>query len=113
MAVLRTIRGDTFRHTWILTGADNLPVDLTGADARLQLRNRAGAMIVEATILDGGLTTSETLGEISAAIPYADMDIAPGDYAHEIEVTFTDATRKTYARGVVQVVDDIVRDYTP
>ena len=47
MAAVKVFRGDTWERAWILRRADGSALDLTGARARLHVRDATGALVVE------------------------------------------------------------------
>ncbi len=99
------LRGDTFSESFTFA-TGGVPLDLTGASVRIQLRNRSGGVIgsfengsgIEAA-QDGGAIVWTIEGSQTAAY-------APGLYQYDIEVT-TGSTVRTYLSGSFTVQKDI------
>lgn len=53
--------GDTWTRAWELRDAAGSPIDLTGASARLQVRDAAGAVVITASTADKTGSLSYTL----------------------------------------------------
>jgi hypothetical protein len=70
MAV-KLYRGDTWKRAWELRDAANNPIDLTGASARLQVRDQAGNVVVSASTTDGRITITPAAGRIFGHRPCA------------------------------------------
>lgn len=109
MAV-RLVRGDTWTRAWELRDANDAPIDLTGATARLQVRDDADAVVIAASTADGRLTITPGAGRIDMRVPYAATAIAPGGYRFDLEVTHADGTRRTYEQDTLVVLADVARD---
>lgn len=102
-------RGDTWLRSWLLK-AGGVPLDLSGATARLHLRDEAGALVVAATTADGRLTVTPLSGRIDLLVPAATMVITPGRYRFDLEVTFNDGRRQTVEQTTLVVLEDMSRD---
>ncbi len=48
MATVKLIRGDTWRRSWIIKDEVGQPIDLTGASARLQVRDKRDEVLAYA-----------------------------------------------------------------
>lgn len=87
------------------------PVDLTGATARMQIRDKpGGALLLELSTAAGGLaitgagTIERTLSAaITAAITWCDA-------VYDLEVTYPDGTVHRYFEGSVSVSPEVTRD---
>jgi len=82
-------RGTTHRRTIKLEDAANQPVDLTGYDARLQIRNRSNVseLGIALDVAGGGITIGGAAGTIDLYISDADtsaLSISSGVYALEL-----------------------------
>lgn len=98
--------------------ADGLPIDTTGASARLHLKRRIddSTPVLTASTNTGEITISaEAASEkypsgrtlIVMAVPKEQTaDIEPGKYVFDIEYTFGDGTRRTYEQNVLEVRRD-------
>lgn len=109
MTVVRIFRGDTWRRSWQIE-SDAGPVDLSGAVARLHVRNAEGALAMAASTADGRLTMHPAHGRIDLVMPYTATDVPPGGYRFDLEVTYPDGTRQTYEQASLMVLEDMSRD---
>ncbi len=109
MKPARIYRGDTWERAWALKNAAGAAIDLTGASARLQVRDDAGQVVISATAGDG-LTITPAEGRIELRIDFADTGLAPGSYRFDLEVTHTDGVRRTYELNVLVVLEDVTHD---
>lgn len=109
----RHIKGDTFEavNFAMTSGVIPVPIDLTGAVIKMQLRKKA-CDIVKALSLtsvgSAGLTiTNPALGlfKINKQI----INIDPFNYVYDIEITFGSGVVKTYIKGFFLVTPDITR----
>lgn len=102
-------RGDTWTRSWQIKDSAGAPVDLTGASARLHLRDATGLLSASATTSTTGLTITAATGQIDLRIPAATMAaLAPGFYYFDLELTYADATVVT----IEQVKMTLMEDYT-
>jgi hypothetical protein len=105
------VRGDTWLRTWDLQDEDGTPIDLTGASARVQVRDWTDALVLSASTADGRLTISPTIGRVQMAAPAAaTAALAPGRYAFDFELSWPDGTRVTYESATLLVQEDVARD---
>jgi hypothetical protein len=109
MAV-KLYRGDTWTRAWELKDAAGHPIDLTGASARLQVRDAAGAVVIAASTADGRLTLTPASGRIDMLVPYSATGLAPGSYRFDLEVTHAGGLRRTYEQDTLVVLEDVTRD---
>lgn len=107
---VKVYRGDTWQRAWLLEDGSGAPIDLTGASARLHVRDDAGTLLVSASTADGRLTLTPAQGRIDMLVPASAMAIAPGAYRFDIEVTFASGVRRTYEQDTLVVLEDISRD---
>lgn len=110
LSQVRIYRGDTWEREWRLTGPSGAPIDLTGASARLQVRDAAGSLVAEASTADGRLTLGGSAGTAVMVMPYSATAIAPGSYRFDFEITFAGGVRRTYEQNVLIVLEDMARD---
>ena len=108
MKPAKIYRGDTWLRTWTIKDAAGILVDLTGATARLQVRDAAGVEVMSYTTADS-LTLSLPTSTISLAAPYADTEIAAGNYSFDLEVT-KGGIRRTYEKNTLVILEDVSRD---
>ena len=122
---LCTKRGDTWQVTFTWSQeSDGAPIDLTGCTARLQARKPVAAtraltrsaiaaqLDYEAPVIDvssatGEITFTELEGKVHVRVESAEMDILPGSYDLDLELTFPDGTVKSTATQVLEIVEDV------
>jgi hypothetical protein len=109
MAV-KLYRGDTWTRAWELRDAEGSPIGLTGASARLQVRDAAGAVVISASTSDGRLTITPASGRIDMLVPYSATGIATGSYRFDLEVTHASGIRRTYEQDMLVVLEDLTHD---
>lgn len=110
MAAIKIYRGDTWQRAWVIKDSAGNPVDLTGATARLHVRDAAGAKVMEASTADGRLTLQPAAGRIDLVMPAAVTEVAPANYRFDIEVTYPSGVRTTYEQATLVVLEDMSRD---
>lgn len=106
----RIFRGDTWEREWRLTDESGVPIDLTGAAARVQARDADGNLVIEASTVDGRLVLGGIAGTAVMAVPKEATLIAPASYRFDFEVTYAGGRRRTYEQNVLIVLEDIARD---
>ena len=114
-------RGDTWIRNWSITKKTHgLPVDFTGATARLQVKTDVEneEAVIEATTvggddlyfvepLDSGKLRLEMSAEKTALLlPYT-------EYVFDIEVTFPNGFVKTYEKALLEIEPDCTRTPAP
>jgi hypothetical protein len=109
MAV-KLYRGDTWTRAWELKDAAGNPINLTGASARLQVRDATGAVVISASTTDGRITITPASGRIDMLVPYSATGLAPGSYRFDLEVTHASGLRRTYEQDTLVVLEDMTRD---
>jgi hypothetical protein len=113
--------GETWKVTFRLgtkrtsrsTGAQALlPLDLTGATARLQARATlaSSSTAVDATTVNDQIVINEEQGEIHLVVPPAETADLRGDYVWDLEVTYADDTVDIVAEGTLSVTQPVTRD---
>lgn len=108
---VKLFRGDTWTRAWRLEDAACKPIDLTGASARLQLRDGAGALALDATTVNGRLQITALEGRIDLAVPYATTALlAAGTYRFDLEVTHASGIRRTYEQDSLVILEDVSHD---
>jgi hypothetical protein len=106
MAV-KLYRGDTWTRTWLLQRQDRTPIDLTGATARLQVRDTSGNLMLEASTVNGKITITPAEGRIDMVIPYDAMIMPIGKYRYDLEITYANGVRRTYDSNLIEILEDI------
>lgn len=106
MKPARLYRGDTWKRAWIAKDSTGAVIDLTGATARLHVRDSGGTLVLNYTQADA-LTITELSGRIDLEAPYADMEgLAPGTYSFDLEVTLA-GVRRTYEVNTLVISADV------
>lgn len=108
MNIVRHYRGDTWLRSWIIKDANHVPVDLTGATARLHLRNQQGEAVVSATAPDEITITPDT-GRIDMIVPAASMVLPLGAYKFDLELTQAGIVT-TLEQKTLLIMEDMTRD---
>ena len=106
------IRGDTWLRTWALKNPAKLPIDLTGATARLQVRSKDGVLLASAATTDGRIIISGVKGQIDLVMPPSVTSLfEPLDenYDFDIELTYATGIVKTLEIAELVVRKDITR----
>ena len=99
-----TKRGDTFKKTDFQINVNEVPLDLTDGDVRMQLRKEAGGVValeVPITIFDA------VNGEF--CIDEQIIDIQACTYKYDIQITQESGEVDTWISGLFTVTDDITR----
>lgn len=65
-------QGASFVMTLIYKDAEGVPIDVTGSDARMQIREAAGGRIFASADIANGRITLAAGGKITVQIPYAE-----------------------------------------
>lgn len=110
-------RGDTFEgrtftiYTKETDEAPLVPMNLTGADAVMQVRygSTRGEVAIEFSIDSGGLAITEPLnGELTMNEALIDVDL-PGKHYYDIQITPQNGDTHTYIYGTWNIHDDVTR----
>ena len=110
MASVKVFRGDTWRRAWVLKDDGGTPVDLSGATARLHVRDASGAKVAEASTADGRLVVTAAQGRVDMTVPAAAMQLAPGAYRFDLELTYPGGVVQTIEQSTLVVLEDMSRD---
>ena len=106
------VAGDTWARAWALADANDAPLDLTGASARLHVRDRDGTLVMSADTTDGRLTISGNTIILSMP-PAVTAVVAAGAYRYAMEVTFDVDNVRTIEINTLAVQADLTYDPTP
>jgi hypothetical protein len=110
MPPARLFRGDTWRRAWVVGGLEN-PTNLTGATARLHLRDSKDILKIAATTENGLLSITPLLGRIDLRVEGTDMILDPNDsYTFDLELTTEDGIIRTIEQEKLKINADITRD---
>ena len=108
MATTFTIkRGDTWSQTfaWKQGSETGDPVDLTGCTVRCQVRDRADALILDASAY---LTVDGPAGTVALVVPASETEAFPAaKLAFDIELTFPDGTVQSTETMSLKVIEDV------
>lgn len=97
-------RNDTLSLNFALS-VDNVPIDLTNATIRMQVRPTFGSNTLSLALTEGnGITVSGTNNNVIEL--RKNIAIEAGDYVYDIEAAFDNGYVKTYVQGVFQVSED-------
>lgn len=100
-------RGDTWSQSfaWKQGSASGAPVDLTGCTARLQVRTRADALVLDATAY---LTLDGTAGTVAVSVPASATELFPvAKLQFDIELTFPDGTVQSTETMALKILEDV------
>lgn len=103
-------RGDTWEREWRLTDEAGAPIDLTGASARLHVRDADGNLVMSASTDDGRLVLGGVAGTGVMVMPSSATGVPPGSYRFDFEITYAGGKRRTYEQNVLVVLEDMARD---
>ncbi|MEZ2293932.1 hypothetical protein [Variovorax sp. RCC_210] len=110
---LKIDQGATFTKTvtW-KTGKPPAPVDLTGAAARMQIREKLEApeVLIELTTTNGGIVLGAAVGTVTLRIEAdATAAITWRTAVYDLEVVFADGTVRRLLSGSVAVSPEVTR----
>lgn len=108
MLNLKTIRGNTFEQMPFELLQNNVPIDLTGAEIKMQLRKECNGVVYLELDQDNGITITDAVNgrfQIDEQI----INIAAGNYKYDIRITFGDGTVKTWIKGDFLVICNITQ----
>lgn len=103
-------RGDTFMEVPFQINVNAVPLDLTGAILRMQLRtDYGGDVYLDLTsVNDNGLTiTNPTNGEFK--INQRIIELEAFSYKYDIQITLANGEVKTWIEGIFNVSNDVTR----
>jgi len=107
MSTINLVQGDTGPQIKVTVTREDTGavVDMSGGTVRLKVRKRgASALSFTLTALDTG--TNLENGIALFVFNTGDLDVDPGNYQGEIEITFEDATVET----IYETLDFFVRE---
>jgi hypothetical protein len=107
--VLNMYQGQTYKDTLTLTDAAGAPLDLTGRDARMQVRDAFGAVKLDLSTADGTILPLDATGVIAFHITAAVLAALGTQYDYEqwdydLELFYLDGTEEIVERPVRGVV---------
>lgn len=81
--VLNMYQGQTYTDTLTLTNAAGTPIDLTGRDARMQVRDAFNNIKLDLTTANGKILPLGVTGVIAFHIPAAELALISTQYDYE------------------------------
>lgn len=108
-------KGSSFRHqiTWKTGPAGSeLPVDLTGCTAQMQIRSRPTSpdVLHELTTENGGITLGDATGTIDLFISDEDSTAFTWkDAVYGLEITFVNTDVRRLLRGKIKAYDETTK----
>jgi hypothetical protein len=104
-------RGDTWIHEFYFLQDDGItPMPITGATSRMQLRDDADSILIDASTANGLLTLRLEDGVVVATIPYDEMESVPvGEHRFDCEIVYASNTKESSPTYTLGVVEDITR----
>ena len=104
------IKGDTFDEVPFEILLNTVPIDLTGAVIRMQLRSECGGLVALSltSVASAGITITNAVNGLFK-INKQIIDIAAGNYSYDLEIRFADNTVKTWLSGAFLILCDITR----
>lgn len=97
--------GDTFRAIDIRISINDVPVDLTGATALVQVRTEPTASTVAMTLATSIHNPTQGLLKIVEQA----VTLASGLYYYELQITMPGGFRESYLTGTWQILQDVTR----
>jgi len=98
-------------NTWsqiFQLSANNIPIDLTGANVEIQVRMRPNSTTASMTLTLGNGITVGGLNSNQITINY-DVNISAGSYVYDMTIQFPNDNIKTYIWGNFIVYQDITQ----
>jgi len=107
---VKIVAGDTWDREWTHKAPDGTPIDLTGASARLHVRDADGNLVMEASTDNTRIVLGGVAGTAVMVMPKEVTAVAPGSYKFDYELTYASGSRKTYEQNVLIVTEDRAHD---
>lgn len=105
--VLNMFQGQTYRDFLVLSDADTgLPLDLTGKEARMEIRDDMGALKLELSTANGRIAALTNNGRIQFDVDAATLAAIPTMYDYE---QWKYDIELFYLEGLVEIVERPVR----
>lgn len=98
-----------FRRAFQIADAAGTPKNLTGCALKMQVRDKLGSLILEASTAGGTITiTSAAEGKFSIAVPAATMAaVSAGTYRHDMLWTKADGSVYRLWLGTFAVLEGV------
>ena len=103
-------KGSTLPIVVVATDEDGVAINLTGATAKMQIKNAAGAVVL--TLQTGGTgiaLTNPTQGELTISPEVVGTSTLPLDNVllYDLKVTLADTTIYPWFRGIITLIEKI------
>jgi hypothetical protein len=103
-------KGSTLPIVVVATDEDGLAINLTGATAKMQIKNAAGTVVL--TLQTGGTgiaLTNPTQGELTISPEVVGTSTLPLDniLLYDLKVTLADTTIYPWFRGIITLIEKI------
>lgn len=114
--MFKRFRGDTWNFIYEFADTSGNPMNLTGASARLQIRNDRDEIVLQGATNTGEITVDTEKGVIRVTFPAsATRTVSPGSYRFDLEVIFPSGDVRTYttqgdAPDTLIVIGDVTHD---
>ena len=100
---------DTYNGCEFEVIVNDVPLDLTGASIRMQVRKtRSQAPVISIELASGLTIVNAIAGEFQ--IDKQVFSAPPTTYIYDIEITLADGTIKSYIKGNFKVSGDVTHD---
>jgi hypothetical protein len=112
MAAVKLYRGDTWQRVWVLKAkVTQQAIDLSGATARMHVRDNAKTLIYAASTVNGAIVLDGAAGRVSLTVAASVTAAwAVGTYKFDLELTYPDGAVKTYEANALAVLEDQSHD---
>jgi len=98
--------GDTFDGVQFEMVLNEAPMDLTGVAIKLEIKKRNTSKALVTKTNGSGITiTDAAAGEFR--INAFDVDLEPGVYEYDVQLTFASGSKKTYIKGLWTITKQI------
>jgi hypothetical protein len=105
-------QGATYRHTMYWKDGSNVPIDLTGCAARMQIRATVDSSVVicELSTTNGRIIITGLLGQLDLLVPSTVTKLVkPVSAVYDLEVTFSNGDVVRLIEGAVIVKAEVTR----
>jgi hypothetical protein len=118
MSDFKIKRGDTWIHEFYWADDNGEPLNITGATARMQLRDVNDDVLIEANTENGLLYLRLEAGAVVADIPFSLMDAVPvtvagSEHRFDCELVYAGNVKDSTDTYTLEIEQDITRDETP
>lgn len=106
----KILQGETFNRVTTWLDANNTPIDLTGWEARMQLRRTIASPTIEFSLTtdNGRLSLGGVNGTVTMAISAIDTATLSGRYFYDLELV-NGAQVVRYLQGKIDINPEVTR----